>query len=501
MKTTTTVKVVAIVLVLLAFISCENELEQPIPVENSVIQFTDNHVIINENEQEKNIVLNLSKPAQQTGTVSLVFTSNHLTKFVTEPANTNGRIEIPVINGSNAISFLIRPVNDTQLDGDKTLSLLIAEVSAGFKIGTQHALSVSILDDEEPADERVEANFQVGQMTIGEDVSEGSLITVSLSAPAPAPGQIGIVYSSDHIGYGIDIRYGIDFITEPAIENDKITLALAAGAEQVSFKVIPINNQVWLGNRSMVFTLTNGLGSVRLGQSVVLLLNVTDDEPAPKIKGYETVGGGWRVKRLYEYGYDNNLAKIIWEQYTPSYQGGTYSYQYHQGRLHKMVENANRETYYVWEGERIIKEEQYTNGLMSKYVQYGYDQSGNIGEAAYYYRQPDGSMKMGLLFVYLYFTDGNLYKKMAYNPVNGLDNLSLISTATYDNYLDVENPFPLEILPNVNSQPKLPGSYREEANSNNTLFNFTYEFDNQGRPLKRTASSNTGSEVTTYSYQ
>lgn len=89
---------------------------------------------------------------------------------------------------------------------------------------------------------------------------------------------------------------------------------------------------------------------------------------------------------------------------------------------------------------------------------------------------------------------------MAYNPVN-LENLSLISTVTYENYLDVENPFPLEILPNVNSQPKLPGNYREEANGSNTLFNFTYELDDQGRPLKRTATSNMGSEVTTYSYR
>lgn len=85
--------------------------------------------------------------------------------------------------------------------------------------------------------------------------------------------------------------------------------------------------------------------------------------------------------------------------------------------------------------------------------------------------------------------------------MNGLENVSLISTVTYENYLDIENPFPLEILPNFNSQPKLPGTYREEANGNNFLFNFTYEFDSQGRPLKRTASSDKGSEVTTYSYR
>ncbi len=489
----------AIGLALLGLISCENE--QPIPEKNSIVQFADTQVIINENQSEKKIVLNLSNPARQAGIVSIAFTSNQLTKFVTEPAITNGRIDLPLIKGANSISFLIKPVNDTQRDGDKTLSAFILEVSSGFQIGSQHSLSVSIVDDEGPGDDRVEANFMVGQITIGEHESGGSVISVGLSGPAPAPGQIGIVYSSENIGYGIEFRYGVDFITEPAVENGKITLALATGTSQVNFKFIPINNQVWLGDRSMLFTLTNGQGSVRIGQSVVLRLNINDDEPAPKIKSYETMGGGWKVKRSYEYGYDNNLDKIRWEQYTPYYTGGTYTYEYHQGRLHKMVENANRETFYLWEGERIVKEEQYTNGLLSKYVLYNYDQAGNIGEAAYHYRQPDGSIKMGLLFVYLYFTDGNLYKKMAYNPVNGLENLSLISTVTYGNYLDVENPFPLEILPNVNSQPKLPGTYREEANGTDTFFNFTYEFDNMGRPLKRTATSNKGSEITTYKYQ
>jgi hypothetical protein len=499
MKTKTTLMGAAIWLTLLGLLSCEDEPEQAIAAESSIVRFGDTEVTISENQHEKRIVLNLSKSAVQAGTISLEITSNHLTRFTTEPASTDGRIELPVVKGSNSISFLVKPVNDLQWDGDKTLSAFISEVSSGFQIGTPHSFSVTILDDEESAD-RVEANFMVSQIEIGEQASEGSEITVSLSGSASAAGQIGIRYSSVNAGYGIEIRYGVDFITEPAAENGEITLALATGSNQVTFKFIPINNQVWLGDRSMVFNLASGQGSVRLGQRVDLQLKITDDELAPKIKSYETAGGGWKVKRSYEYGYDNNLDKVTWEQYTPAYVGGTYRYEYQQGRLHKMVEDANRETFYLWEDERIVKEEQYTAGVLKKYVLYNYDQAGNIGEAAFHYRQPDGTIKMGLLIVFLYYTDGNLYKKMVYNPVNGLENLSLISTVTYENYLDVENPFPLEILPNVNSQPKLPGTYREEANGNNTVFNFTYEFDDQGRPLKRTASSNIGSEVTTYRY-
>ncbi len=495
MKTKIMLQGAAMGIALLGLISCETELEPPVPVGNSIVQFAETAIRISENQAEKKIELKLSKPALQTGSVSLVLSSEHLAQFVTEPANTNGRMELPVIKGSTTIAFLLKPVNDTQSNGAKTLSVLIAEVSSGFQIGTQHALSVSVTEDDEPADERVEANFEVLQTSILENATGGSVMTVSLSVPAPAPGMLGIVYASDKLAYGVD------FITEPALENSKIMLNLATGASQATFKVIPVNNQVFHGDRSVVFTLVNGQGSVRLGQQVVLQLNITDDETAPKIKGYETVGGGWRVKRLFEYDDHDNLVKTTWEQYTPTYQGGTYTYEYHQGRLHKMVENANRETYYLWEGDRIVKEEQYTQGLLTKYVLYHYDQAGNIGEAAYHYKQPDGSMKMGLLFVYLYFTDGNLYKKMVYNPREGSDDYSLISTITYDHYLDVENPFPVEIIPNGNAQPKLPGSYREEANGHDNLYSFTYEFDASGRPVKRTATSGMKSEITTYRYQ
>lgn len=495
MKTRNTLHGVAIWLAALGWLSCQEETELPLPLETSVIQFTETQMTINENHPEKQIVMSLTKPARQSGTVTLVINSNHLSKFTTEPAHADGRIVLSFAKGSNTIAFLIKPLNDLQRDEEKTLAATIAGVSTGFQIGSARALAVSILDDDAPLQDRVEANFLASEMIIEESASAGSVTTISLSGPALAPGQIGLVYSSEKA------RYGIDFITEPVAENSKITLPVDIGSNQVSFTIIPLNNSVWLGDHKILFTLTNGQGSIKIGQSVVLHLTIQDDESAPKIKGFETTGNGWKIKRTYEYGYDDNLDKITWEQYTPAYQGGTYDYEYVQGRLHKMVENANRETFYLWEGDRIVKEEQYTNGLLSKYVLYHYDQAGNVAEAAYHYAQPDGSMKMGLLIVYLYYTDGNLFKKMVYNPAGGLDNLSLISTATYENYLAIDNPFPLEILPNINSQPKLPATYREEANGTTAEYNFVYELDQLGRPSKRTATSSKGTEVTTYSYQ
>jgi hypothetical protein len=58
----------------------------------------------------------------------------------------------------------------------------------------------------------------------------------------------------------------------------------------------------------------------------------------------------------------------------------------------------------------------------------------------------------------------------------------------------------LEILPNINSQPNLPGSYQVEENGHNILYQFTYVFDENGNPTRRTATSSAGSEVASYEY-
>jgi len=106
-----------------------------------------------------------------------------------------------------------------------------------------------------------------------------------------------------------------------------------------------------------------------------------------------------------------------------------------------------------------------------------------------------------LQFGYLYFTDGNLYKQLSYAPsVNGEEPV-LLSTRTYEGYIDSANPFPMvEILPTVNTQAKLPSSFRVEENGVDLIYNLSYEFGNDGLVKKRTASSAQATEVAVYSY-
>ena len=58
----------------------------------------------------------------------------------------------------------------------------------------------------------------------------------------------------------------------------------------------------------------------------------------------------------------------------------------------------------------------------------------------------------------------------------------------------------LEILPNVQAQPYLPGTYRVEENGVTLEYSFTYEFREDGLPMKRTTRKGGDIDVTTYKY-
>jgi len=77
----------------------------------------------------------------------------------------------------------------------------------------------------------------------------------------------------------------------------------------------------------------------------------------------------------------------------------------------------------------------------------------------------------------------------------------LIGTKTFDRYFDVENQFPMvDILPDQKAQNKLPASYRVEEDGHDIIYELTYQYSNEGKPLSRTATSSSRQEVAYYEY-
>ena len=101
----------------------------------------------------------------------------------------------------------------------------------------------------------------------------------------------------------------------------------------------------------------------------------------------------------------------------------------------------------------------------------------------------------------MYFLDGNLYKSLTYIPNEGSGEYTLISTKTYDQYIDAANPFPMvEILPTVKTQTNLPLATYWKKTEYRSIIALTYEFREDGLVSGRLASSGNLSETAIYMY-
>jgi hypothetical protein len=480
------------ILVSLVVMSCsDEEVTQitPAPVE---ARFMQAELTVSENEGPLELTISLAKPAIREGILVVNVIGDDLEKFTTSPAVQDGQIKLSVSAGQNVVKFTLTPVNDEQESPDLNIEFTIHAASDGFVIGSQRVLKISLNDDEVPA----QVGFMLNQGSARENSSAASEVIIVFSHAVTGAGSIEIAMTSH------DATYGTHFVTVPEAANGKIILPVEDGEDHVQFKVIPLNDLKYNGNRNINYVISDVEGSMIKGDQVTHQLTITDDELEGKYKGYTVVAGNWSYKRIYEYNEDGTVSKINWEQNTPYYSGGTYSFHYNEeGRVVKRVESAVDETVYTWQEGKIVKSEKFNNGELKQFTLYGYDDAGNVGESAVHDRQPNGEYKLSLLFVYLYRTDGNIYKQLTHVPIEGPEEYSLISTRTFDQYLDSASPFSmLEILPNINSQPNLPGSYQVEENGHNILYQFTYVFDENGNPTRRTATSSAGSEVASYEY-
>jgi hypothetical protein len=473
-----------------SLLSCDDETEIVVPP--GLVQFEKSELSLAENIERTTITIKFDKQAPDDGEVSVRVTCSDVEKFQFEPAAIDGMIRIPFTKGQSIVSFEVVSLDNDILDGDKTLDFTITSVSQGYKLGITKTISTVWVDDEGPA----RVNFDLDNTRARENYVSGYPITISFSHVTKADAVVSIGIQS------ADAVYGTHFITEPAASNGIITLPVANGETNVTFKVFPLDDDLYNQQRSINYGIVDAQGGLKKGEILQHEFRISDDELEGTGKGYEVIAGSWRYKKRYEYNGDGTISKVYWSRYTPGLSEGVHSYVYNtSGQLEKIIESSVRERLFLREGDNIVRSEEYTNGVLTQYTLYGYDEAGNVAETTVHYRQPDGTLQLALMFVYLYHLDHNLYKVLTYTIPKGYDEPVFVGTKTFDHYLDVENQFPMvEILPDQKVQNKLPASYRLEENGHDITYQFDYQFTGEGKPLSRTATSSGGSEIAYYEY-
>ncbi|KYG82242.1 hypothetical protein AWN68_15480 [Roseivirga echinicomitans] len=338
-----------------------------------------------------------------------------------------------------------------------------------------------------PPSSLIKANFENSIVNLKEN--DGAL-TVRIQLSSEAEQDYTLVLNLEEaIGQGL-------FSTLPSLNQNEMELVISAGQTVAEFSVIPQDNNVLSGHKSIKFNIVDGTTAVA-GDLDSIEITILDDELFGKAQSYESAAGGWKTKRTFVYDQQGRVSKINWTSETPGASAGTDTYYYDaNGMIEKINYYPDQDEYFISENGRIIRSEKIEYGVKKSYSEYDYDFMGNVAGRADYYLQSNGSYVLSLMFVYLYFQDGNLYKQLAYYPAQNGD-LKLTSTRTYDHYYDKVNPFPVnEIIPTISSQTKLPGSYRIEENDVDLFYQFSYEFNANGEVTKRT----TNSESTLYLY-
>tara|TARA_R110000823_G_scaffold295431_4_gene414966 strand:+ start:186527 stop:188032 length:1506 start_codon:yes stop_codon:yes gene_type:complete len=472
--------------------SCNEDDMDPV-TDPVIVQFSTVETSFAENAESQSIAISFSKPANDDGTISLSIDGGTSENYTTVPASMNGLISLPVAKGASTATIQLVPVDNSVVNESITLTIKLKTVTTGFEIGTQNEFKAIITDDESPESVVSEANFISQNATLIETNETGLELQIHFSKPLVQEGQVIISYQSIKATEQ-------HFRTEPALENGKLTLYAALNSSTVSFKVFPINNSIITGELEVMFRVDNTSGSITKGTNLMESVKISDDELTGKPKGYQTEGGSWGLKETIEYNERGDIYKVLIEKSTPAYSAHTETYYYDaQHRIERISQYENIDVLYTWHNNEISKSEEVNNGIVTKYTLYDYDNYGNVSGTANYSRKDNSDYRLDFTILYLYFLDGNLYKKMMYTPQNGED--VLVKTETFEHYTDGENPFPMvKILPNKNAQKKLPLSYQLEEGGANLSYTFSYEFRTDGLAEKRIASGGNVSETALYFY-
>jgi hypothetical protein len=472
--------------------SCDDE-ENTHP--QVIVEFAEEQSFVSENAAEKIIELHFDKSSVQNGEVEITVSAEQAKYFATSPATVNGKLLLEVHKSQASATFSLAPVNDTNVNQDRQIEFTLSKVQGNLVIGSKNKFSLTIEDDELPFTESY-ANFISANASVSEKYAQGYPLQIHLSESATVDGSVMIKATSDKA------IYGQHYVTEPAFADGELILPGREGTGVVSFKVVPIDNAIITGEFEIQFSISNTDGNIKKGTKLTENFKISDDELTNKPKGYEVAAGSWGLKRVIEYDAFGRIEKVHIESATPAKSVRTETYFYNDaGQLEKINEYPNIDKVFTWENNRIIKSEKINHGVLKSYTDYEYNDHGQVSATATYYLQDDGQFKIGTLLGYLYFTDGNLYKALTYHPVEGDGEPILLSTRTWENYIDAENPFPMvDILPTERTQTKLPSTYRVEENGHDILYNLSYEFRSDGLVGKRVATGPQASEIALYHY-
>ncbi|UII29670.1 hypothetical protein LVD17_15325 [Fulvivirga ulvae] len=292
----------------------------------------------------------------------------------------------------------------------------------------------------------------------------------------------------------------------------KVVVPLVKGQATSQIRFTVVDDEVHSGNLSHIFQIIQASEGFLIGDRSQIRISINDNDPANPTdptelqglpKSYETYAGSWRSKKIYEYSAAGLISKVYWETETPALRTGTEVYYYNtNNQIVRVNSSMGYDTYFYYENGKVTKSEKIKNEIIEAYSLYDYDPVGHLGGMVTYHLQESGDYQEGLLHLYLFYDNNNIYKHEVYTKDAKSEEYILLSTKTYDSYITAhDNPFPMiEVIPGVKMQPNLPTIYRHEEGGADLSYSMSYKFHPDGYVIERTVTSSSGGEVTYYEW-
>lgn len=250
----------------LMIVSCDDEKGAIMP---SVIQFSASLQNVAEGA-ELTLLLTLDRPASNNGSVELTLETNAVygQHFTTDPAVDNNSIILQIAKGEKSAEFKIRTVDNKKYEGTKFIIFQLKTRSGDFKSGDIAALTLTIGDDEGPS----VANFAISAGTLNETAGNGILVEIPFSAPAQGEGSLTVTLAA---GTAIN---GTNFTIDQEVINNAFSFNVVKNTAGVSFRIAPVNNDLFTGDFLLAFDISEASGVVQKGNNLRYTLKIVDDE-------------------------------------------------------------------------------------------------------------------------------------------------------------------------------------------------------------------------------
>ncbi|HEY9048015.1 MAG TPA: DUF5689 domain-containing protein [Ohtaekwangia sp.] len=238
------------------------------------VSFTQQGLSLQEsNTNVQTISLSVSKPLSAAKQIVLALTGDatYGKDFVTEPAAVNNRVVITIPADSLHASFTIRVQEDKldELAETATFTILSGD---GLQAGDQPAFTLTIEDNDVPT---------VAFAELLPSAKEGSGIydlKLNLSTPVASDQTVTL-----YVTQGPGVVYGEDYTTEPALEQQRITVDVPAGSNNAVLAITPLQD----GKRELPIELisfylektSDGLLPVQPRISIFSILDVKKRQP------------------------------------------------------------------------------------------------------------------------------------------------------------------------------------------------------------------------------